>query len=117
MEMSVKEFIKKKNKIIYDEFGITLVPEDQIEECPKHKLDTYSAIRACPYCVVYVNDRCVDCPMYKAGNECNSVVSTWSNFHLKLGMNLIEFYESNKKIQKLYAKYNKQFKEKSNDSK
>ncbi len=109
MGMSVKEFIKKKNKIIYDELGVTLVPEDQIEECPKHKLVTYSATRACPYCVVYFNDYCVACPMYKADNECKSIGSTWSRFHLKLDISPTEFYNSNKKLQKLYDDYNKQF--------
>ena len=66
--MSVKEYIKKKNEILKEHTGITLVPEDQITN-PEllTKLNMGLDRFFCPYCVLY---SCYECPMSKAGNEC-----------------------------------------------
>ena len=111
--MSVVELIQRKNKIIFDDLGVVLVPEDQIQECPKHKLSLETSTSACPYCHVYnvgMGD-CEGCPMAEAGNYCEAAEgSTWEAFTEAITLcNVVEYYASNKKLVKLYKKYNKQF--------
>jgi len=75
--MTVVEFIKEKNRIIYEETGLVLVPEDQIKECRQLTLDITVSDTSCPYCLAYSNN-CDKCPMGKAGNVCDNYGSTWS---------------------------------------
>ncbi len=78
--MSVKKFIKKKNKLVKKATGITLVPEDQIEEMPAVQLYiSISDASLCPYCAVYAEQMmCEGCPMLKAGNACGDPNSTYT---------------------------------------
>jgi hypothetical protein len=77
--MTVVEFLKQKNLIIREVLGIDfdLVPEDQLEERERRLLFTTSDGAMCPYCVVYFGPNsaiellCIQCPMHKAGNNCN----------------------------------------------
>jgi len=124
--MSVVEFIQRKNQIIFDDLGVTLVPEDQIEECTKHKLFLdINPTSACPYCAVYYYNPeeddedsddpdlwCPHCPMAKAGNVCGiHADDTFTTFTDSLGVTTVmEYYKSSSKIAKLYEEYNKQFK-------
>jgi hypothetical protein len=70
--MTVEEYIRKKNEILYDITGITLVPEDQIIDIDPMKLSIESDSKACPYCIEYLfkYESCKSCPMFLAGNEC-----------------------------------------------
>jgi len=84
--MTTKEFIIEKNRIVKRVTRVTLVPEDQIVDEDKVYLDAfyYGSLDAkmCPYCE---NRRrgfggsidCETCPMYRAGNYCDDVESTW----------------------------------------
>lgn len=79
--MTTKEFLIKKNEIIKRATGITLIPENQIIDEPKVKLEDdcveYLSSTFCPYCVPRMY--CNTCPMYKAGNQCTDTKkdSTW----------------------------------------
>ena len=75
--MLVIEFIARKNKIIFDACGVTLVPQEQIKEIPKNKLGTSGDSDACPYCREFLILKCVGCPMMEAGNHCGDDGSTW----------------------------------------
>ena len=68
--MTVSEYIRRKNEMIFKHTGIVLVPEDQIEECEQSELDICADSWACPYCTIYIAN-CGECPMGKAGNVCN----------------------------------------------
>ena len=71
--MTVTEFMQKKNEILRDITGLTLVPEEQIVEVPKTMLNTDSTDIGngdiCPYCRIFMN--CNGCPMDIAGNNCD----------------------------------------------
>ena len=82
--MRMTELIKRKNKILFDLTGLTLVPFNQVEELEKKILveagDVGEGILSdsmiCPYCVVAAQTHdggvdCSDCPMSMAGNSCN----------------------------------------------
>ena len=79
--MTVTEYIKRKNKIIFDEIGVILVPKSQIAECEQWELNMHSDADMCPYCLVYnqdgEEDNCEGCPMFDAGNSCDS--GDWDN--------------------------------------
>ena len=114
--MKVTKFIKRKNKIIYNLTGIILVPEDQIVEVPKHKLNIAGGEGSCPYCLVYIDDiDCEDCPMAKANNECTRTENnTWDQLIEWVEDNTefsspSDWYQSIPEMVKLYKKYNKQF--------
>ena len=73
--MSTIEYVKRKNKLVEDQFGHILVPEDQIKEVTKNKLSMVDDMNACPYCIIYYvggldYERCKGCPMQEAGNGC-----------------------------------------------
>ena len=68
--MTVTEFIRKKNEILYKHLEVVLVPEDQIEECEQGTLSCACDAQACPYCAAYYFN-CENCPMFKKGNICN----------------------------------------------
>ena len=98
--MTVIEYIKRKNKIIFDVTGVTLVPESQIVEVVTdndlglsyNDRDLVLILGdVCPYCqTFYVQDNTTDercfadnneyseCPMSIAGNKCREREdSTW----------------------------------------
>ena len=74
--MTTKEYLIAKNAIVKRVTGLTLVPEDQIVDTPKVVLTSdkeddgklHSGI--CPYCILYISNDCVECPMTKANNRC-----------------------------------------------
>ena len=69
--MTIVEYIKRKNQIIFDETGLVLVPEDQIVEVELfNQLSIDSDATACPYCQIYMKVCCYGCPMAIAGNRC-----------------------------------------------
>ena len=77
--MTATDYIKEKNKIIEKYTGITLVPEDQIEEVDQGPLSMASDMNACPYCLLWFGtpNHCNGCPMFKAGNCCSDDDSTY----------------------------------------
>jgi len=91
--MTTKKFIIEKNRIVKRVTGITLVPENQIIDEPKIKLNVfyYGHLKAdmCPYCEnrrrEYNNTiiACETCPMYIAGNDCDTAGSTWRKANTK----------------------------------
>ena len=126
MGMSVTEFIKKKNKIIANFINNPkipqLVPDDQIVECERLYLHTNSDVDICPYCEAYVkkNNKCDECPMFKADNKCSYLNSTYTqNIDELIKQGYVdEFNESTefisveklkKELIDLVDEYNKQF--------
>lgn len=74
--MRVIDFIKKKNKLVFDETGVILVPEDQIIDLVPRKLSMHTDSSMCPYCNEFLYDdrgECYDCPMNKAFNKCTGL--------------------------------------------
>ncbi|MFA7029976.1 MAG: hypothetical protein WC179_06885 [Candidatus Cloacimonadaceae bacterium] len=79
--MTVIEYMKRKNEILKEYIGIDfdLIPENQLAECEKIRLyDT--SMGSCPYCLVYADNDCIECPMANAGNNCSDEKSTWSTY-------------------------------------
>ena len=111
--MKTKKFLRKKNKIVYKVTNTTLVPEDQIQNVQFRYLESFNSFGTlhsdlCPYCLIYDNT-CKDkdgneCPMSKAGNNCNDLNNTWEE------ANEIWQLEAQKEdleaLQKLVDKYN-----------
>ncbi len=85
------EFLTRKNEIIKDVTGRTLVPEDQIVELkhlPELTVDSGCGeelgTHICTYCAIFYGDEfnatdvnCTGCPMKEAGNRCNDKDSSW----------------------------------------
>ena len=114
--MKVTEFIRRKNEILFDLTGVTLVPEDQIEEVEAKPLHgNWSNGGLCPYCRVYeqLADGLVDCSqciMSKRGNECNGFNSTYRQMTTALHDNGISAaYKRIPEIMALAREYNEQF--------
>lgn len=86
--MSVSKFLKRKNEILKEYTGLTLIPENQIKDIEPMKLSASLNTSCCPYCQVYLIEyddiACENCPMGKAGNECSSMNSTWFKVSDKL---------------------------------
>lgn len=86
--MTVIEYIRAKNELLHKHTGVTLVPEDQIQDCPVKRLSIATDATACPYCMAYdehLNDNCAKCPMQLAGNgcsECHNENSTNSTYNI-----------------------------------
>lgn len=76
--MTTLEFIKKKNEIIRNHCGVTLIPEAQMIDLPKVKLTMEMDREACPYCVMFLRNQCRECPMFLAGNDCHEPHSTYA---------------------------------------
>ena len=110
--MTVVEFLREKNKIIKDVTGLTLIPESQIQEVPKHKLSEYIMYSKllgddiCPYCLVF--EECKDCPMNIAGNKCDyyNCNSTWGKTSIEWRSLAKE--EDILKLNALVKQYNKE---------
>ncbi len=87
--MTTREFLIAKNKLVMEVTGKVLIPDDQIEDEPKVKLDSSSkyldslAHTICPYCVSRIRigySYCSSCPMSIAGNECGTANGdTWDS--------------------------------------
>lgn len=91
VNMTTKEFIQKKNRIVKDATGVLLVPENQIIDEPRVQLMEcgVSALHGglCPYCCLRKENiepgmtriSCETCPMALANNKCeyNVKKSTW----------------------------------------
>jgi hypothetical protein len=113
--MKVTEFIRRKNAILFDITGITLVPEDQIEEVEAKPLTkNWTNGGLCPYCRLYnqLDDivDCSQCIMSKRGNECNGINSTYKQIIKALSDNyMLISFERIPKVKALISEYNKQF--------
>ena len=110
--MTTKDFLIKKNKIVFDVTGVVLVPPNQIEEVEFRELRSYFAedlsAYICPYCHIYYEGvlRCSGCPMAEKGNLCEIEGSTWqraSTLWLEKSKG-----RDRKKLSKLIKKYNKE---------
>jgi len=77
--MTSLEYMQKKNKLVKRVTGKVLIPNDQLKNV-RYSREFKPSISLkdinCPYCVFY--DSCSDCPMSRAGNNCNSIDSTFS---------------------------------------
>jgi len=115
--MTVTEFIKRKNEIVKRVTGLTLVPDDQIEECEQIKLQQSVSFKTlgagiCPYCMVYNKDEsciCNDCPMNKANNDCSEINSTWREINPVWRNKATE--SDMKELEELVKQYNKELKD------
>ena len=109
--MTVVEFISRKNTILREITGVTLVPADQILEVESKPLSSEKTSDAgiCPYCVIYVGNRCIDCPMYKANNGClnsdEEDTGTYKQVIIALNTRIAAVPE----IQSLVREFNQQF--------
>ena len=103
--MSPLDYMKKKNKILFDITGKWLIPKDQLMNVEARKLG-YKDSDICPYCLLYLEDGCKECPMCKAGNRCVFYSSTYG----KIRKEIVYHFYGIPKIVKLVKKYNKQFK-------
>ena len=114
--MKITEFIRRKNAILFDITGITLVPEDQIEEVETKPLsNSWPNGELCPYCKMYAqpgdyNIDCSQCIMSKRCNECNNPASTYQQvvYALKSAGMVIRF-NAIPEIMALTSEYNEQF--------
>ena len=122
--MLVTDYIKEKNKILREEFGIDfdLVPEDQIKEVPARKLSTEFSTDMCPYCAVFGDNRffendCRGCPMKEEGNRCGvDYGNTWDkflNFMIEVYSenDYFNVYSGNHRIVDLIEKFNSELEE------
>ena len=92
-KMSITQYLKRKNDLIYEQTGIILTPDDQIVEVEKRILGISSDMDACPYCVAFYvsgaleEDKCTGCPMQEAGNGCLTTDdSTYEKITSKLSL-------------------------------
>lgn len=74
--METREFIVRKNEIIFDWAKATLVPVGQIENVEKIELSMSKDSKACPYCLVF--PECKGCLMALAGNCCSDSASSYN---------------------------------------
>lgn len=106
--MTVTEYIKAKNKIIFDATGMILVPDDQIQECVQLPLDMAYDGNACPYCKAF--QYCTNCPMYINKKSCPTYFEVVDH----IGHSLVSSTTKNEKIaiplRKLIEQYNKELK-------
>ena len=110
--MTIVEYIIRKNKIIFEETGVVLVPEGQIVETPMvtSPLAMTSDGDFCPYCEVFGQDMdydCEGCPMYEADNYCNDSDSSWKEVKESLWVNSIFLSKKlHPKLKKLVEEFN-----------
>lgn len=79
--MLTSQYIRKKNAIALKLTGVTIVPEGQIRNVEPRQLTTDNIANMCPYCALYFDNECVECPMKEAGNRCDlDVTNTWDIF-------------------------------------
>lgn len=106
-------------EIYFDLTGIILVPEDQMLEVTQFPLSMDSVYTVCPYCIAfwykhrYDENRtgCEECPLYKAGNGCNNIVSSYNKAARILsnrGMSMLEGHEKVDELKALIEQYNKE---------
>ena len=79
------KYMKEKNTILREYLGLDfdLVPEGQMENCKvQHELELTSlGGDSCPYCMNYVTEGCIGCPMAEAGNKCCcEEADTWTRY-------------------------------------
>lgn len=113
--MTTEEYIRAKNKIIYDATGLTLVPEEQIVDIDTKlvgKLSMGDDMKACPYCKVYLHkytlENCKKCPMSIANNTCIAIESTYRKI-TKSNPSIIEIDKD--RLSDLIDKYNEELEE------
>lgn len=90
--MTVIDYINRKNEIIKRITGLTLVPEEQIQEVPVLELKPENENDAdiCPYCLYYKKEQddfdtsCGECPMELHDNQCYELGSTYIEVSNKL---------------------------------
>jgi len=115
--MTSKQYLKKKNKIVKNVTGVTLIPKDQIVKHPFVELTEDLAILfklpavCCTYCQLYQEDSCKKCPMAKAGNKCRTLENddadnTWSKANEI--WTETSTVKNMKKLLKLVKRYNKE---------
>lgn len=111
--MTTVEYLRRKNKILKELTGITLVPESQIVAVPKLKLKEDYDGGICPYCIAfdlssyaYAWNKCKLCPMSLQDNGCYNVLSTYNQVRQKLPEDICDIPA----IQELVKEYNSQFK-------
>lgn len=112
--MTLSDFFRTKNYILYNETGLILVPKKLIlDENPQNvgKLNTYSDSGCCPYCsmfnVVYDDgfEDCSQCPLEKALNGCSDHNSTYQGVYRSLKTKGKKIHEL-PAIQSLVKKWN-----------
>lgn len=109
--MSVKKFIKKKNKIIKKIVGFNVTPKKQIKNIEAKELNMFNY--HCPYCAIYnKSGDCTGCPMDAAGNTCSNTGGTWDKAYKMVCDEKGEGPNHLPKMKKLIKKFNKQFKDK-----
>ncbi len=112
--MTTKDFLIKKNKIVFEVTGVVLVPLDQIEEVEFRELESFFTTTLCgdicPYCLIYYSQmgalRCSGCPMAKKGNLCRTGGSTWKRASTLWSEK--SKLKDHAKLNKLIRKYNKE---------
>ena len=110
--MTVVEFLQRKNEIIRDATGISLVPDNQIQ---KYEHDGFLSMKndqyACPYCDMFFSNNCIGCPMDTAGNNCTNEYSTYNQVidvinRIEKAETITSFRVIKKRLAHLIGQYN-----------
>lgn len=115
--MTPMEYMHKKNALIEDATGLTLIPENQIKDIEIKELSLDNDIYACPYCEEYYpmggDTECNGCPMFEKENSCFAWNSSYRgvmnslerSFPDHYGVSIVEHIPG---IEDLVIQYNKE---------
>ena len=105
--MTVAEYIHRKNAIIEEVTGKTLVPDDQIIECKQVPLAMNDDSTTCPYCAIYAipNESCKGCPMFEIEN-----CPTYYSIIMHINGSLVAHPVIGDKLEELINEYNSELK-------
>ena len=113
--MTTEEFIRQKNKIIKKATNLIMVPEDQIVNQPKVKMEVprkpvYLHENICTYCIYgqhkNIQNKCLECPMSLAGNECSRLDKNCTWYQVNKAWNEKATFADHQKIIDLVKAYN-----------
>ena len=110
--MTELEYMKEKNRILFEYTGKILVPKSQLVDVKIiEQLSCNDDSECCPYCQLYAFNKCEGCPMDKSGNKCSSdnEGSTYMKVYYKLKEQDLNIHQV-PEIISLVDKFNEEFK-------
>ena len=111
--MTELEYMKEKNRILFEYTGKILVPKSQLVDVKiTEPLSYENDSEACPYCHLYYGATCLDCPMHKAGNRCDDSDNKYRTYKIVSGIlhskHYMDIYQV-PEIRSLVDKFNEEF--------